>query len=119
MWEENNMDGTPLDYFLYFFLYGPGICMLAGLIFIIVITVLIAKRPQKKEKSLSDKIRTLFKIYYGCYGIIGMLLIIGGIVSLCMSERIEFIVFAAFQFTLGVLILLLSAVLLRRRYEKI
>lgn len=113
------MDGTLLDYFLYFFLYGPGICMLAGLIFIIVITVLIAKRPQKKEKSLSDKIRTLFKIYYGCYGIIGMLLIIGGIVSLCMSERIEFIVFATFQFALGVLILLLSAVLLRRRYEEI
>lgn len=109
-----------LDFLLYFFLYGPGICLLAGLIiFIIVIAVLITKGPQKKEKSLSDKIRTLFKIYYGCSGIIGMMLVIAGIVSLCIAERIGLVVFGGVQFILGILVILLSAVLLRRRYEEI
>jgi len=113
------MDGTSLDYFLYFFLYGPGICLLAGLIIFIIIVVLISKRPQPLTKSLQDKIRTLFKIYYGCSGIIGMMLVIAGIVSLCIAERIGLVVFGGVQFILGVLVILLSAVLLRRRYEEI
>lgn len=104
-----------LDYFLYFFLFGPGICLLACLTtFIIVIAVLITKGPQKKEKSLSDKIKTLFKIYYGCSGIIGMMMVIGGIVSLYIGEMIGHIIFGAFQLVLGILVMLLSAALFRR-----
>ncbi|MDI6917129.1 MAG: hypothetical protein QMC80_04960 [Thermoplasmatales archaeon] len=111
------MDG--LDYFLYFFLYGPGICLLAGLIIAVIIATLIARRPQPLTKSLQDKIKILFKIYYGSTGIIGITLVIEGIISLYIGERIGHIVFGAVQFILGILVILLSAVLLRRRYEEI
>lgn len=111
-----NMVSTPWYYYLFYYLFFSP-CALILIILLIVIIAVIVTRRKEGIRSLSDKVGMLFTIYYISLGIVGIALVLGGIVSLCVSEIPGVIIFGAVQFILGVFIIVLSAILEKRKHE--
>lgn len=71
----------------------------------------------KPQISLSDRVKNLLQIYYTGLAIIGICLLLCGLVSLCISRKVVLVIFTFTEFILGIIIILLCAIFLRKKYE--
>ncbi|MEW6070193.1 MAG: hypothetical protein AB1485_06205 [Candidatus Thermoplasmatota archaeon] len=102
---------------IYYLFFTP--CVLIWTVLLIVIATVIALRRKKEVKSLADRIKMLFRIYYASIGIVGIAVALGGIVCICVSEIIPVIIFGVIQIVLGIFVVVISAILERRKHELI